>query len=119
MSEFIFIPGLLCLLFVVCGRMDTALLSVYLPTVFLLPPTYSIRLPHLPELSISEICVIPLGGAALIRLIRSGHLVFMDFLVVSFLVSLTLSEVLYEHVTKDGMMIAIISFISMFLPYAI
>ena len=119
MSAFILVPGLICLFFVVCGRMDTALLSVYLPTAFLLPQTYTIRLPHLPELSISEICVIPLGVAALFRLIRKGHLVLMDFLVASFLISLTISEVLYEHVTKDGILIAIISFISMFLPYAI
>ena len=119
MSTLILVPGLICFFFVVSGRMDTALLSVYLPTAFLLPPTYSIRLPHLPELSISEICVIPLGVAAFIRLIRNGHLILMDFLVASFLFSLTISEVLYEHVTKDGIMIAIISFISMFLPYAI
>jgi hypothetical protein len=119
MSALILVPGLICLFFVVSGRIDTALLSVYLPTVFLLPPTYSIRLPHLPELSISEICVLPLGVAAIFRLIRSGHLVLLDYLVASFLVSLTLSEVLYEHVTKDGIMIALISFISMLLPYAI
>jgi hypothetical protein len=43
----------------------------------------------------------------------------MDFLVVSFLISLTISEVLYEKVTKDGILIAIISSICMFLPYAI
>jgi O-Antigen ligase len=119
MSAFILVPSLICLLFVACGRADIALLSVYLPTAFLLPETYTIRLPHLPELSISEICVIPLGVLAVFRLIRKGHFVLMDFLVASFLVSLTISEVLYEHVTKDGILIAIISFISMFLPYAI
>jgi hypothetical protein len=119
MSVFILVPGLICLFFVASGRVNTALLSVYLPTVFLLPQTYTIRLPHLPELSISEICVIPLGVAALFRLIRKGNFVLMDFLVASFLMSLTISEVLYEHVTKDGILIAVISFISMFLPYAI
>src|ERR1700733_2116889 len=101
MSVFILVPGLICLFFVASGRVNTALLSVYLPTVFLLPQTYTIRLPHLPELSISEICVIPLGVAALFRLIRKGNFVLMDFLVASFLMSLTISEVLYEHVTKD------------------
>jgi hypothetical protein len=119
MSAFILIPCLICLFFVVCGRMETALLSVYLPTLLLLPQTYTLRLPHLPELSISEICVIPLGVAAFFRLIRKGQFVLMDFLVASFLISLTVSEVLYEHVTKDGILIAVISFISMFLPYAI
>ena len=43
----------------------------------------------------------------------------MDFLVPSFLISLTISEVLYEKVTKDGILLAVVSFISMFLPYAI
>jgi hypothetical protein len=119
MSQLILVPGLICLLFVMYGYMDTALLSVYLPTVFLLPETFTIRLPHLPELSISEICAIPLGVVALFRLVRKGSFVPMDFLVTSFLISLTISEVLYEKVTKDGILIAVISFISMFLPYAI
>jgi hypothetical protein len=119
MNQLILVPGLICLFFVMRGNMDTALLSVYLPTVFLLPETYTIRLPHLPELSISEICVIPLGVVALFRLVRNGSFVLMDFLVTSFLISLTISEVLYEKVTKDGILLAVVSFISMFLTYAI
>ena len=119
MNQLILVPGLICLLFVMCGDMDTALLSVYLPTVLLLPETYTIRITHLPELSISEICVIPLGVVALFRLVRNGSFVLMDFLVTSFLISLTISEVLYEKVTKDGIMLAVVSFISMFLTYAI
>jgi hypothetical protein len=99
--------------------MDTALLSVYLPTLFLLSNTYTIRLPHLPALSISEICVIPLGVVALFRLVRKHSFVLMDFLVPSFLISLTISEVLCEKVTKDGIQLAVVSFVSMFLPYAI
>jgi hypothetical protein len=122
MSQLIFVPGLICLLFVMYDSgwgMDTALLSVYLPTLFLLPHDYSIRLPHLPDLSISQICVIPLGVVALFRLVRRGSFVLMDFLVPAFLISLTISEVLYEKVTKDGIQLAVVSFISMLLPYAI
>jgi hypothetical protein len=119
MSQLILVPGLICLFFVMCGWTDTALLSVYLPTVFLLPQTYTIRLPHLPDLSISEICVIPLGVVALFRLVQKGSFVLMDFLVTSFLISLTISEVLFEKVTKDGILLAVVSFISMLLPYAI
>src|SRR5580658_7632567 len=117
MNQLILAPGLICLLFVLYGRVDTAFLSVYLPTLFLLPETYTIRLPHLPELSISEICVIPLGVVALLRLVRNSSFVLMDFLVASFLISLTVSEVLYEKVTKDGILLAVVSFISMLLPY--
>jgi O-Antigen ligase len=119
MSQLILVPGLICLLFVVYGCTDSALLFVYLPTVFLLPETYYIRLPHLPDLSISQICVIPLGVVALFRLVRKSSFVPMDFLVTSFLISLTISEVLYEKITKDGILLAVISFISMLLPYAI
>jgi len=119
MSVMVLIPSLICLFFVVRGRMRTALLSVYLPTMLLFPQSYTIRAPHLPELSISEIAAIPLGIAALYRLAQKGGLLLMDFLVALFLISLTTTEVLKEHVTKDGIMIAAISFISMALPYAI
>ena len=63
--------------------------------------------------------MIPLGVVALFRLVRKGSFVLMDFLVPAFLISLTISEVLYEKVTKDGIQLAVVSFISMFLPYAI
>ena len=57
MSYIFLVPGLICLLLVMHdsgGGVDTAFLSVYLPTLFLLPQDYTIRLPHLPELSISR-----------------------------------------------------------------
>ena len=119
MSEFVLLPGLICLFLIMRDRVSTALLAVYLPTLFLLPVQYTIRLPHLPELGISEMCVIPLGIVGIIRLLQRGPLKLMDFLVTSFLISLSLSEVLHEHVTKDGIFLAIISFISMLFPYAV
>lgn len=119
MSLLVLVPSLICLFFVLRGRMETALLWVYLPTVLLFPESYSIRLAHLPEVSISEVAVIPLGIAAVYRLARKGRPVLMDFLVALFVASVTVSEVLYEHVTKDGLCIAAISILSMFLPYAI
>jgi len=119
MTELVLIPSLICLFLIVRDRVSTALLSVYLPTVFLLPVQYTIRLPHLPELSVSEICVIPLGIVGIIRLMRRVPLKRMDFLVVSFLISLSITEVLYEHVTKDGVFIAITAFISMLFPYVV
>ena len=36
MTEFVLVPSLICLFLVMRDRMDTALLSVYLPTLFLL-----------------------------------------------------------------------------------
>ncbi len=119
MTEFVLVPSLICLFLITRDRVSTALLSVYLPTVFLLPVQYTIRLPHLPELSVSEICVIPLGIVGIIRLIQRRNLKLMDFLVISFLISLSITEVLNEHVTKDGIFIATTGFISMLLPYAV
>lgn len=115
----VLVPSLICLFFVVRGRLETAFLAVYLPTVLLFPQSFSIRIPHMPEFSISELAVIPLGVVALYRLARSGRLVIMDYLVASFLISLTITEVTNEHVIKDGLCIAAISFVSMFLTYAI
>jgi O-Antigen ligase len=119
MSELVLVPCLICLLFVLRGRVETAFLSVYLPTALLFPQSFSIRIPHMPELSISELAVIPLGILALIRLAKKGGLVPMDFLVAAFWISLTVTEVLNEQDTKDGLCIAAISFCSMFLTYAV
>jgi O-Antigen ligase len=122
MSYFFLVPALICLFFVMnesTGGVDTAFLSVYLPTLLLLPWDYTLRVPHLPELSVSQICVIPLGMVALSRLVRRGSFVLMDFLVPAFLISLTISEVLGEKVTKDGILFAVAQFISLLLPYAI
>jgi hypothetical protein len=119
MSLLVLMPSLICLFFVVRGRVETAFLSVYLPTLLLFPQAFSIRLPHLPQFSISELAVIPLGFVAVYRLAQKGHPVLMDFLVGSFLIFLTATEVLYEHDTKDGLCIAAISFVSMFMCYAV
>jgi hypothetical protein len=119
MSEFVLIPGLICFFLIMGDRTSTAFLAVYLPTLFLLPTQFTIRLPHLPELAISEICVIPLGIVGIIRLMQRGRLQLMDFLVTAFLISLSVTEVLNEHVTKDGIFIAVTAFIAMLLPYAV
>jgi hypothetical protein len=119
MSLLVLVPSLICLFFVVRGRVETAFLSVYLPTLLLFPQAFSIRLPHLPQFSISELAAIPLGVVALYRLAQKGRPVLMDFLVGSFLTFLTVTEALYEHDTKDGLCIAAISFVSMGMCYAI
>jgi hypothetical protein len=122
MSLFFLIPCLICLVLVMRDSdrgVDKALLSVYLPTLFLVPFDYTLRIPHLPPMSVSQICGIPLGVVALFRLVRKGSFVLMDFLVPAFLISLALSEVMYEKVTKDGIQLAVVSFVCMLLPYAI
>jgi hypothetical protein len=119
MSLLVLVPSLICLFFVVRGRVETAFLSVYLPMLLLFPQAFSIRLPHLPQFSISELTAIPLGVVALYRLAQKGRPVVMDFLVGLFLIFLTVTEALYEHDTKDGLCIAAISIVSMGMCYAI
>lgn len=119
MSVLVFVPALICLLLVVRGYLETAFLYVYLPALLLLPASYATRVPHLPPLSISMATVIPLGIAALIQFALKGRLSLMDLLVVSFMMSLTISEVEKEHIQNDGIFSAISAFIEMFLPYAV
>jgi O-Antigen ligase len=119
MSMLVLVPCLICLYLLIRGRAETAFLWVYLPIMILFPQAFSIRLPHLPDTSIAELTLFPLGMVAFYRLIKQGRPVPMDFLVGGFLISLTVTEVFNEHVTKDGIFIALLSFNSFFLPYAI
>ena len=69
MDDFVLVPSLICLFLIMRGRMSTALLSVYLPTLFLLPVRVYDTPPSSSGTGISEICVIPLGIVGIIRLI--------------------------------------------------
>jgi hypothetical protein len=118
MSAIFLLPGLLSLYLVIRGRIETAFLSVYLPALLLLPDGYALRFPHLPAISAAESALIPIGAVALYRLLRRGIPSLMDILVALFIVSSTVSEVLRERVMNDGIFVAMISFISIFLAYA-
>jgi hypothetical protein len=118
MSAIFLLPGLLSLYLVIRGRIETAFLSVYLPALLLLPDGYALRLPHLPPISAAQSALIPIGAVALYRLARRGLPSPMDILVGLFVASITASEVLRERVMNDGILAAIIAFISIFLAYA-
>lgn len=119
MSAIFLLPGLLSLYLVIRGRIETAFLSVYLPALLLLPDGYALKFPHLPAISSAESALIPIGAVALYRLLRSGIPSLMDILVALFIVSSTASEVLRERVMNDGIFAALITFISIFLAYAV
>jgi hypothetical protein len=119
MSAIFLLPGLLSLYLVIRGRIETAFLSVYLPVLLLLPDGYALKFPHLPAISAAQSALIPIGAVALYRLVRSGLPALMDILVGLFIVSITASEVLRERVMNDGIFVALISFISIFLAYAV
>jgi hypothetical protein len=119
MSAIFLVPGLLSLYLVIRGRIETAFLSVYLPALLLLPDGYALKFPHLPAISAAQSALIPIGAVALVRLLRSGIPSLMDILVTLFIISSTASEVLRERVMNDGIFSALISFISIFLAYAV
>jgi hypothetical protein len=119
MSAIFLLPGLLSLYLVVRGRIETAFLSVYLPALLLLPDGYALKFPHLPAISAAQSALIPIGAVALYRLARKGLPSLMDILVLLFIVSITTSEILRERVMNDGIFVALNSFISIFLAYAV
>jgi hypothetical protein len=113
------VPGLIALFLISRGRIGSTFLYVYLPCLLALPEDYSVRLPHLPPLSAAALVLIPLGGVAVVRLIRSYSFVLMDLLVLLFTASLGLSEILHAPVTNDGIFFAISTFVSIFLAYVV
>jgi hypothetical protein len=119
MSAIFLLPGLISLFFVIRGRIETAFLSVYLPCLLLLPNGYIFRFPHLPAISAAQSALVPIGAVALYRMLQSGLPSLMDILMVAFMVSTSISEVLRERVMNDGILYAVTSFISIFLAYAV
>jgi hypothetical protein len=111
------IPGIISLVLVLRGRVETAFLSVYLPTLLLLPQDYGLRLPHLPPFSAAEYALVPIGVVALIRLIRSASFRLMDVLVFSFWVSICATQILREPIMADGILHAIDAIVIYLMAY--
>lgn len=119
MNVLILLPGLISLYFVSRRKVATAFLSVYLPCLLLLPQQYSLRIPHLPPFSAAEFALIPLGFVAIGRFPGFRSLALMDILIVFFVSALGLSEILHEPVRNTGILIAVNSFVSMVMTYAV
>ena len=117
MSVLLLIPGLISILLVLRGRIETAFLSVYLPCLLLLPEDYAVRIPHCPPISAAGYALIPLGIVGIIRLFRRGSFALMDLLAVLFPASIGLSEILHSAVLNDGIFVAIGSFVSISMAY--
>jgi hypothetical protein len=117
MIVLLLIPGIISFVLVCRGRVATAFLSVYVPSLLLLPQAYSLRIPHLPPLSTAQFALIPIGIVALRQLIRSGSFRFMDALVAMFVASFAITEILREPIVNDGILAAIDSFVSILLAY--
>src|SRR5262252_8515561 len=107
MSILLLLPGIISFVLVLRGRIETAFLSVYLPSLLLLPEDYSLRIPHLPPFSAAEFALIPIGVVAFLRHLRSGSFRPMDALVFLFWVSWSASEIVGEPVMNDGILSAV------------
>jgi hypothetical protein len=117
---FIFIiPFFVSLFYLIRGRFDLALLNVYLPSLFLLPSYYSVRLPHMPPQSPAEWALFPLGIALLVARGRWPALRRIDVWIVLFMVSSCASELLRENSPKDGLALFGNTFLQMFFAYIV
>jgi hypothetical protein len=119
MNSLFLIPGCISLFLVLKGRVETAFLSVYLPSLLLLSHDYGVRLPHLPGLSAAEYALIPIGIVALVRHLQRGSFRLMDVLVFLFWVSFLTTEILREPVMNDGIFAAAEVFVSQLLAYVV
>lgn len=118
MSILLLLPGIISVVLVLRGRIETAFLSVYLPSLLLLPEDYSFRLPHLPPFSVAEFALIPIGVVALNRQIQSASFRLMDVLVFLFWVSFSATQILREPVMNDGILNAVSAIVFYLMAYA-
>jgi hypothetical protein len=119
MNLLLLIPGCISLFLVLSGRVEKAFLSVYLPSLLLIPQEYELRLPHLPSFSAADYALMPIGVVALSRHIQSRSFRLMDALVFLFGLSWCASEIHGEPVMSDGILAAAGFFVSPLLPYVI
>ena len=92
MDLIILLPAVACWVALAKGPIRRALLSVYLPAVFLLPQYYILRFPHLPPLTFADAAILPLGAALWVKQMRRWRFDWMDVWVVLLAVSAGLSE---------------------------
>jgi len=112
-------PFFFSIYYVLRKQVDKAFLNVYLPCTFLVPYYYAFRLPHMPVLSVGTSALIPIGISLLLRPKMPWKFRRMDALVVLFMVSFGLSEVLREASPKDGMLLWLGEFCEVFLAYVV
>ena len=118
MNILFLIPGIISFVLVLRGRIETAFLSVFLPSLLLLPMDYSFRFPHLPPFSAAEFALMPIGVVALRRHVLSGSFRLMDALVFLFWVSWSASEIFGEPVMNNGIFSALAAIVFYLMTYA-
>ena len=119
MAAIFLLPLIISIYLVIVGKRETAFLNVYLPSTILIPYYYSFRIPHAPVLSAGMGALLPIGLSLLIKPKLRWQFRRMDFLVLLYITSFGLSEVLKEYVPKDGMILFLQFFIEMVLAYVV
>jgi hypothetical protein len=117
-SILLLLPGIISFRLVLRGRVETAFLSVYLPSLLLLPQDYSYRIPHLPPFSAAEFALMPIGLVAFSQHLRKGSFRLMDALVFLFWVSWSASEIVGEPLMNDAILRAVSAIVFYLLAYA-
>jgi len=92
MDLIILIPFFACLAVLVMRSARHAFAYVFLPTIMLLPGYWTLRLPHIPPLSFTDVVILPLGLVLLATEIRRWRFDWMDLWVLLFAVSAGMSE---------------------------
>jgi O-Antigen ligase len=119
LSALFLLPAFLCIRYAVAKRLDKAFLWIYLPCLLMLPDYYVYRLPHLPQISAAQAALLPLGLTVLFQSFSRWKFARMDLWVVLFMGSIAASEIFRENDPKDGLFLAIISFITVVLAYVV
>lgn len=92
MELIILIPGFISLLVVARWGLRVAFLSVYLPTMLLLPMYFVLRFPHLPPLMFTDTAILPIGLVLLAQGLPGWRLSWTDLAVCAMAVAAAIGE---------------------------
>ncbi|MFT4111126.1 O-antigen ligase family protein [Silvibacterium sp.] len=83
----------------------SAVLNVYLPVLLLVPPFYSLRLPHLPALTAADMAVFPIGLAVIGRYVQMRQVKRADIWLALFVVGVYYSELSNTGAPNAGLVL--------------
>jgi len=98
MELIILIPAIVCTIVLARGSMRQALVWVYIPVLLLLPHYFSLRFPHMPPLTFTDMAILPLAVALAMTELRHWRLSWIDLFVVLFALSQAFSEGLNTYI---------------------
>lgn len=97
---------------------DKAFLDIYLPVLIMIPPIFHGRLFILPELSTSQITIIPIFIMALLLSFSRWKFVLLDLLVCLFIFTKVISEY-YNWGSKEAINVLAVNLCNVWAPYSL